>query len=136
MIHQDATCRVLRLVDGLDLPRGSEASTSPVREWSPPPDARRLAVRPRPAASPAADITPLPFDDGYFPLVLAIGVLPWVAGWGGALAELARITAPGGSVVATVDNSFRLNHLLDPAETPMPRRAARGAGPDPRRRGR
>jgi SAM-dependent methyltransferase len=70
----------------------------------------------------------LPFDDGRFPLVLAIGVLPWVADWRRALAELARITAPGGALIATIDNRFRLNHLLDPARNPMlagPRAALR-----------
>ena len=49
-----------------------------------------------------------------FDVVTAIGLLPWVEEPGLALAEMARITKPGGHVIATMDNSMSLSRGLDP----------------------
>ncbi len=76
------------------------------------------------------DIYQLPFRDGEFTLVLAIGVLPWLDDREGAVRELARVSAPGGHVVLTMDNSLSLSRWLDPSLNPMllpiKRRVARG----------
>jgi ubiquinone/menaquinone biosynthesis C-methylase UbiE len=142
LIHQERRRRVLRLIDRLQLPVGSQAvdvGCGPGRlliDLS----LRGLAVsgadssvqmiaaatRRLEAHDPRAigrliraDVTSLPFDDGQFSLTLAIGVLPWVEDWARALSELARITAGGGYMIATIDNRFRMNHMLDPALTPV-----------------
>jgi SAM-dependent methyltransferase len=44
----------------------------------------------------------LPFDDGAFDLAVALDVLEHLADDGAALAELARVVAPGGRVLVTV----------------------------------
>lgn len=65
-----------------------------------------------------SDACHLPFRDKEFPLVIAIGVVPWVADQREFVAELARVTAPRGHVVVTADNSRRLTHALDPRLNP------------------
>jgi 2-polyprenyl-3-methyl-5-hydroxy-6-metoxy-1,4-benzoquinol methylase len=64
------------------------------------------------------DVQKLAFDEGSFEVVLALGVLPWVRSPPAVIAELARVTSPGGYVIANVDNSARLIHLLDPRFNP------------------
>jgi len=53
-----------------------------------------------------------------FGLVLSIGVIPWLLSPRDAIAELGRIVRPGGYLLFTADNRFRLAHLLDPATSP------------------
>jgi D-aspartate ligase len=65
-----------------------------------------------------ADTHDLPFPDGSFSLVLALGVLPWLHAPDQALEEMARVVRPGGYVLATVDNVLRLHYLLDPLLNP------------------
>lgn len=75
-----------------------------------------------------ADACRLPFRDGEFPLVIAIGVIPWVADPRAFVSELSRVTAAFGHVVITADNSRRLTHALDPRLAPWlarPRRLMR-----------
>jgi len=60
----------------------------------------------------------LAFSDGAFDLVLAIGVLPWVPSMPDVLREMVRVTAPGGHLVVSVDNRWRLHHVLDPVLNP------------------
>ncbi|HEX9097365.1 MAG TPA: class I SAM-dependent methyltransferase [Candidatus Dormibacteraeota bacterium] len=74
-----------------------------------------------------ADVHDLDFPDRSFRLVVALGLIPWLHSPGGALAELARVLVPGGHLLVTSDNRARLNHLADPAFSPLlasPRRAA------------
>ena len=75
------------------------------------------------------DIYHLPYPDASFPLALAIGVLPWLADRDRAVNELARIIAPGGYLLITMDNSRSLARWLDPSVNPLllptKRRAAR-----------
>jgi len=61
----------------------------------------------------------LAFPDRTFPLVLAIGVVPWVDAPDVAVRELARVVEPGGYLLFTVDNRWRLHYLLNPSRTPL-----------------
>ncbi len=65
-----------------------------------------------------ADVCQLPFRDGTFRCVIALGVVPWVAAINDALQEISRVLAPGGYAIINADNRYRLNHLLDPAYMP------------------
>jgi ubiquinone/menaquinone biosynthesis C-methylase UbiE len=65
-------------------------------------------------SSRMADIHSLPYADGEFELVLAIGVMPWMPSLRAPLRELARVVAPGGHLIVTADNSIRISRLLDP----------------------
>src|SRR6266849_8038051 len=58
------------------------------------------------------------FKDGSFDLVLALGVIPWLARPELAIQEMARVTKPGGHTLLTADNRARLTMLLDPAMNP------------------
>jgi ubiquinone/menaquinone biosynthesis C-methylase UbiE len=60
----------------------------------------------------------LGFRDGAFPLVIALGVLPWLGNPRAALNEIARTLSPGGYVIATIDNAARLDIHLDPVRNP------------------
>lgn len=60
-----------------------------------------------------SDAHQLKLPSSTFDVVTAIGLLPWVEP-GLALAEMARITKPGGHVIATMDNSLSLSRWLDP----------------------
>ena len=64
------------------------------------------------------DIYALDFEDGFFDLVLAIGVIPWLERPELAIQEMARVIKPGGHVILTADNSARLIYLLDPWKNP------------------
>ena len=65
------------------------------------------------------DVTCLAFQDGAFDLVLAIGVIPWIARPDTALQEMARVLKPGGRIILTADNRARLNIWLDPVRNPL-----------------
>lgn len=65
-----------------------------------------------------ADAHRLPFPDGAFGLVVALGLLPWVRSPQWVVTELARVTQPGGHVLLSFDNSNRLFRLTDPKLTP------------------
>ncbi len=66
-----------------------------------------------------ADTAALPFANASFDLVLAIGVIPWLADPKAAIDEMARVCRPGGHVLLTADNRRRLIYLLDPLLNPM-----------------
>lgn len=53
-------------------------------------------------------------DDNSFDLVVAIGLIPWLESPLTALREMARVLAPGGTLIVSCDNARRLDHLLDP----------------------
>lgn len=57
---------------------------------------------------------PLAFEDGFFDLVLIIGVIPWLERPELAIQEMARVTKPGGHIILTTDNRARLIYLFDP----------------------
>ena len=64
------------------------------------------------------DVHRLPFADGRFDLVVALGVMPWLHAPALGLAEMARALRPGGYLIISADNRGRLTHLLDPLLNP------------------
>ena len=61
----------------------------------------------------------LPYLDNQFSLVLAIGVLPWLACIRKAMTEFIRVTRPNGCLIVSIDNTWRLHELLDPRLHPV-----------------
>jgi SAM-dependent methyltransferase len=66
-----------------------------------------------------ADVHSLPFGDGEFGLIVALGLLPWLHDPERAVAEFARVLAPGGWIILSADNRRRLNRLVEPRENPL-----------------
>lgn len=60
----------------------------------------------------------LGYPDNTFDLVLKIGVAPWLDSLDNALREVVRVLRPGGYLIATADNWWRLNQWLDPRYFP------------------
>ena len=65
------------------------------------------------------DVYALAFEDGSFDLVVAIGVIVWLARPELALHEMARVTKPGGYAILTSPNPEELHSLLDPWKNPL-----------------
>lgn len=61
-----------------------------------------------------SDVHRMPFADNLFSVVIAIGVLPWLPSIHEPLAEMVRVLCPGGHLIVTMDNRFRMNHILHP----------------------
>ena len=59
------------------------------------------------------DVRALPFDDGEFDLVVAAWMLYHVEDLDRALAELARVLEPGGTLVATTNSMAHMRELRD-----------------------
>lgn len=72
------------------------------------------------------DVHALRFPDASFDHVVAMGVLPWVHSPAASVKEMARVLRPGGWIIVTADNRWRLNHTLDlrlnPLVAPLRRR--------------
>ena len=72
-----------------------------------------------------ADVHALPFATSHFDVVVAVGVIPWLHSPDAAVAEMARVLSPGGSLILTADNGARLLSFTDPrgmlALTPLRR---------------
>jgi ubiquinone/menaquinone biosynthesis C-methylase UbiE len=66
-----------------------------------------------------ADATNLPLDDGSVDLVVAVGLVPWLTEPAEALGEFRRVLRPGGALVVTADNRWRITELADPSLTPL-----------------
>lgn len=58
------------------------------------------------------------YPDSSFDLVLKIGVAPWLYSLDKALREVVRVVRPGGYLITTADNWWRLHHWLDPRYWP------------------
>jgi ubiquinone/menaquinone biosynthesis C-methylase UbiE len=74
------------------------------------------------------DVHDLSFNDNTFDMAFALGVLPWLHSPEKAMQEIQRVVKPGGYFIVTIDNKWRLNHVLDPRWNPaleLPRRAAK-----------
>ncbi|HYP48560.1 MAG TPA: class I SAM-dependent methyltransferase [Thermoleophilaceae bacterium] len=83
------------------------------------------------------DAHALAFDDGSFDLVIALGVLPWLHTPQRGAQEVARVLAPGGAFIGSVDSATRLHYRFDPKLTPAlagARRALRTVSRHERRR--
>jgi len=91
---------------------------------------RAAADVPAPVGLAQADAGRLPYADGSFMLVIALGVIPWLPSAAAAAEELARVLRPGGFLVVNAENSAKLNVLLDPRHHPwlQPARSAAKAG--------
>jgi ubiquinone/menaquinone biosynthesis C-methylase UbiE len=87
--------RFARAASGIDLSPGMLARAR----------ARGLDVR-------EASVTKVPFEDGRFDVTCAFKVLAHVPQIGHALAEMARVTKPGGVVIAEFYNPLSLRGLL------------------------
>lgn len=59
----------------------------------------------------------LPYETGSFSVVTALGYIEYFPSPPKAVAELARVAAPGGHVVVTSPNPLRLAYLADPIGT-------------------
>jgi len=79
----------------------------------------RLSATSAPGWVLHADAHHLPFPDGVFNLVAALGLLPWVRSPAQVVSELARVTQAGGHVVLSFDNAHRLFRLTDPKFSPL-----------------
>ncbi|HET7212146.1 MAG TPA: methyltransferase domain-containing protein [Terriglobia bacterium] len=62
----------------------------------------------------SADVYQSGFPSGYFSLVMAVGLFPWLEYPAKALVEMYRVTKSGGYVILTAPNKWCLIHLLDP----------------------
>ncbi len=65
------------------------------------------------------DVYKLAFAHGSFDLVIALGVIPWLAHPELAICEMARVTRSEGYILVTADNKERLDNLLDPILNPV-----------------
>jgi D-aspartate ligase len=65
------------------------------------------------------DVHALPYADGTFCLVVALGVVPWLHSASEAVREMARVLEPGGHLLLNADNRARLSHLVDPRFNPV-----------------
>lgn len=72
----------------------------------------------------AGDVHCLDFDSDAFGLAVALGVVPFLHDPQRALEEMARVVKPGGWVLFSSDNKYRVNRVLDPRYTPFPKREA------------
>jgi len=79
-------------------------------------------------ATSLGDAHNLAFRNGSFGLVLAIGVLPYLHFPQKALREMARVLKPGGFLLVTAGNRWRLNDVLDPWSCPSLQPAKRVIG--------
>ena len=141
MVHRYRTSLALRWIDELRLPAASRVievgcgagvmstelggrgfdveATDPVEAMLDRARARAVqaGVADHIRFSPA-DVHDLSFDDGAFDLVVGLGVLPWIDRPEAALAEIARVLAPGGHLIASTNNRSPLHVLADPARVP------------------
>jgi ubiquinone/menaquinone biosynthesis C-methylase UbiE len=56
----------------------------------------------------------LGFGPAVFDLVVGLGVLPWVPDPAAAVVEMARVLKPGGHLIVSTANKWRLTYRLDP----------------------
>ena len=65
------------------------------------------------------DVHALGFAGGTFKLVVGLGVLPWIDRPEAALAQIARVLAPGGRLIVSINNRAPLHAVADPARLPV-----------------
>ena len=65
------------------------------------------------------DIRELGFPDETFGLVLAIGVLPWLASMEKPVREIGRVLEPGGYAIVSVVNRWGLRQFVEPFANPL-----------------
>jgi ubiquinone/menaquinone biosynthesis C-methylase UbiE len=96
------------LARGFDEVHGIDVSPEMIRQGE-----ERLAHHPlaERCALRLADLENLPYADGTFDVVVAMGVLEYLSGYGAALAEIRRVLRSGGHVILTVPNRASAYHL-------------------------
>jgi len=65
------------------------------------------------------DAHQLPVEAASVPLVVALGVIPWLHLPALALQEMARVLKPGGYLVVNADHRHRFTFLFDPLRNPL-----------------
>jgi 2-polyprenyl-3-methyl-5-hydroxy-6-metoxy-1,4-benzoquinol methylase len=73
-----------------------------------------------------SSVDALPFKAGSFDCVMALGLLPWVEDPAATIAELARVVRPGGHLLISADNYWRVDHFFDPIRNPLLRPLRQG----------
>jgi ubiquinone/menaquinone biosynthesis C-methylase UbiE len=81
----------------------------------------------------AGDSEDLSLPDDSFDIVVAVGLIPWVERPACAIAEMVRVTKPGGHIMLTLDNAHGAVRFLDPGWHPLPRSIARAVSSTLRR---
>lgn len=66
-----------------------------------------------------ADMRHLPYEDGTFDWVTGLGAIEYLTDPGEAVVEFARIAKPGGHVMVTSPNPYRIAFALDPIGVAM-----------------
>lgn len=64
------------------------------------------------------DVHELSYESNSFDLIVAMGVTPWLHNLKQGLQEMVRVLKPGGHIILSADNRYRLVYLLDPALIP------------------
>jgi ubiquinone/menaquinone biosynthesis C-methylase UbiE len=93
-----------------------DSSPAMVRQAEQTIDARGLGHA---ASVVQADAHELPFESSSVHVAVALGVIPWLGSPELAIAEMARLLAPGGVLILTADNARRLNAITEPFESPL-----------------
>jgi ubiquinone/menaquinone biosynthesis C-methylase UbiE len=137
VIHQERRAAVLSLVDNLPIPPRSEVleigcgagltavalaergHSVKATDLAPPMLALTRCLADESGVGPLVktqrcDTHDLPFPNASFTLVLAIGVLPWLSSLDAPMREMVRVLRPGGFLIVTTDNRWRLIHVVHP----------------------
>lgn len=142
IIHQERLRLTFAMVDGLRLPPNTRvldmgcgtglaavglACRALTVDALDPVQAMTEATRKRTAAASMearvtvqeGDAHEIPFPDGTFTLVVALGILPWLPKIEPPLREMTRVLHPGGYLIATIDTHWQLRQLFDPLKNPL-----------------
>ncbi|MGI9016282.1 MAG: class I SAM-dependent methyltransferase [Euzebya sp.] len=66
-----------------------------------------------------ADMRELPYDDNTFDWVTGLGAIEYLTDPGEAVSEFARVAKPGGHIIVTSPNPYRMAFALDPIGVAM-----------------
>ena len=94
--------------------RGYDVSAVDISDGMVEATTETLAAAGRSADVRIADMRDLPYEDGTFDWVTGLGAIEYLTDPGEAVEEYARVTRPGGHVLVTSPNPYRLAFALDP----------------------
>jgi ubiquinone/menaquinone biosynthesis C-methylase UbiE len=96
------------LARGFEEVHGIDVSPEMIRQGQ-----QRIAAHPLAARCDlrVADVEALPYADRTFDVVVAMGVLEYLPGYGAALREIARVLQTGGHIILTVPNRASAYHV-------------------------
>lgn len=72
------------------------------------------AVESKSSSALCSDVQRLPFKDSYFDAVTCVGVLEYLKADVQTLLELKRVVRPGGAIIFTLPNKFKMKNIFDP----------------------